>query len=180
MNAWKIPFVQEPARRKPVGRARVHVPDVGRRIKDLPYLKSLSVPAFVAGALVVWPCLENARSFRVKECFVFLLCLLVLTINSLVFDYRDIVGDAALGTRTLPVCLGRRNTVYLILVLVAAVAGVSWWLAGNRLVSPLAPVALIGGGAGLLLVVLGQFRPMTMSVFADLFLMLPAVLQFLV
>jgi 4-hydroxybenzoate polyprenyltransferase len=153
------------------------IPGTGRRIKDLPYLKSLSVPGLIAGALVIWPCLENGRSFRVKECLVFLLCLLVLTINGLVFDYRDITGDAAFGTRTVPVRLGRKNTIYLLAALVAAVTGVSWWLAGNGLVIPSTPSALFGGGIILLLVVRGRFRPMTISVFADLFLMLPAVMQ---
>lgn len=94
------------------------------------------------------------------------------------FDYRDIAGDAVFGTRTLPVRLGRTNTIYLLLALVVAVAGVSWWLAGNGLVSPLTPAALISGSIGLLLVVLGRFRPMTISLIADLFLMLPAVVQF--
>jgi UbiA prenyltransferase family len=123
------------------------------------------VPGIIAGVLVVWPCLEDARGFRVKECSVFLSCLLILTINSLVFDYRDIAGDAAFGTRTLPIRLGRRNTIYLLLVLVAAVVGVNWWLAGNRLVSPSMPSVLVSGSAGLLLVVLGQFRPMTITAF---------------
>ena len=155
------------------------IPGTCHRIKDLPYIKSLSVPGLIAGALVVWPCLENGRPLRAKECFVFLWCLLVLTINSLVFDYRDIPGDAAFGTRTLPVQLGRRNTIYLLLVLVIATGGVSWWLAANAFVSPATPAVLIGGCAGLLLLILGQFRPMTISVFADLFLMLPALAQFL-
>jgi 4-hydroxybenzoate polyprenyltransferase len=154
------------------------IPGINRRIKDLPYLKSLSVPGLIAGALVVWPCLENSRNFRLKECFVFLLCLLVLTVNGLVFDYRDITGDAAFDTRTVPVCLGRKKTIYLLAVLVTAVTGVSWWLADNRLVSPLTPGALFGGGIILLLVARGRFRPMTISVFADLFLMVPAVMQF--
>jgi 4-hydroxybenzoate polyprenyltransferase len=154
------------------------IPGISRRIKDLPYLKSLSVPGLIAGTLVVWPCLENSRNFRLKECFVFLLCLLVFTVNGLVFDYRDITGDAAFDMRTVPVCLGRKKTIYLLAVLVTAVAGVSWWLADNRLVSPLTPGALFGGGIILLLVVRGRFRPMTISVFADLFLMLPAVMQF--
>jgi hypothetical protein len=38
---------------------------------------------------------------------------------------------------------------------------------------------MIGGCAGLFLLILGRFRPMTISVFADLFLMLPALAQFL-
>ena len=155
------------------------IPGVGHRIKDLPYLKSLLVPSIIAGVLVVWPCLEIARSFRLKECCVFLSCLLVLTINSLVFDYRDVAGDTAVGTVTIPVRLGCRNTIYLLMVLVVALAGVSWWLAASGLVSPSTPAVLASGGAGLLLAVNSQLRPMTISVLADLFLMLPAVVQFL-
>jgi 4-hydroxybenzoate polyprenyltransferase len=155
------------------------IPGTCHRIKDLPYIKSLSVPGLIAGALVLWPCLENGGPLRTKECFVFLWCLLVLTINGLVFDYRDIAGDAAFGTRTLPVELGRRNTIYLLLALMMATVGVSGWLAANALVSPATPVVMIGGCAGLFLLILGQFRPMTISVFADLFLMLPALAQFL-
>jgi 4-hydroxybenzoate polyprenyltransferase len=155
------------------------IPGICRRIKDLPYIKSVSVPGLIAGALVIWPCLEDGRPLQAKEWFVFLWCLLVLTINSLIFDYRDIPGDAAFGTRTLPVQLGRRNTIYLLLALVMATVGVSGWLAANAFVSAATPVVMIGGCAGLFLLILGRFRPMTISVFADLFLMLPAFAQFL-
>jgi 4-hydroxybenzoate polyprenyltransferase len=144
-----------------------------------PYIKSLSVPGLIAGALVIWPCLENGRFLRAKEWFVFLWCLLVLTINGLVFDYRDIPGDAAFGTRTLPVQLGRRNTIYLLLALAMATVCASGWLAANALVSAATPVVMIGGCAGLFLLIVGRFRPMTISVFADLFLMLPALAQVL-
>ena len=41
--------------------------------------------------------------------------LLMLTINSLGFDYRHIDGDAAFGTRTIPVRLRRKNTIYLLI-----------------------------------------------------------------
>src|SRR5208337_3922249 len=154
------------------------IPGVGYRIKDLPYLKSLLVPGVIAGVLVVWPCLEIGRSFRLKECLVLFWCLLVLTINSLVFDYRDVAGDAAAGTGTIPVRLGRRNTIYLLLVLVAALAGVSSCLASAGLTSPSTPAVLTSGSAGLLLALVSQLRPMTISVLADLFLMIPAVVQF--
>jgi hypothetical protein len=55
------------------------VPGVGLRLKDLPYVKSFLPPGVIAGILVVWPCVANGRSFRLKECLVFVLCLLVLT-----------------------------------------------------------------------------------------------------
>ena len=114
----------------------------GFRLKDLPYIKSLLPPAVVAGILVVWPCVENGRSFRLKECLVFVWWLLMLTINSLVFDYRDIDGDAAFGTRTIPVGLGRRNTIYLLIGLAVTLVGVSAWLASRGFVSPVMPAAI--------------------------------------
>jgi hypothetical protein len=73
------------------------VPGLRFRLKDLPYIKSLLPPVAIAGVLVIWPCVENATGLRAKECLVFVWCLLALTINGLVFDYRDIEGDSAVG-----------------------------------------------------------------------------------
>jgi 4-hydroxybenzoate polyprenyltransferase len=153
------------------------VPGVGLRLKDLPYAKSFLLPGVIAGILVVWPCAENGRSFRFKECLVFVWCLLVLTTNSLVFDYRDIDGDSAVGTETLPARLGRRNTLYLLIGLAAALVGVSAWLATRGFVSPLMPAALAGCSAGLLFAVIRRPSPMTISVLADLLLVVPAVVD---
>ena len=101
----------------------------------------------------------------------------MLTINSLVFDYRDIDGDAAFGIRKIPVQLGRWNTIYLLVGLAVALVGVSAWLASRGFVSPVMPVALACGSAGLLFAVISRLRPLTISVFADLFLILPAILE---
>jgi 4-hydroxybenzoate polyprenyltransferase len=153
------------------------VPGVGFRLKDLPYVKSFLPAGVIAGILVVWPCAENGRSFRLKECLVFVWCLLVLTINSLVFDYRDIDGDSAIGMQTIPVQLGRRNTIYLLIGLAAALVGVSVWLVTRGFVSPLLPAALAGGSVGLFFAAISRTCPMTISVLADLFLVVPAVVE---
>jgi len=153
------------------------LPGVGFRLKDLPSVKSFLPPGVIAGILVVWPCMENGRSLRLRECLVFVWCLLVLTINSLVFDYRDIDGDSAIGTQTIPVQLGRRNTIYLLIGLAAALVGVSVWLTTRGSVSPLLPAALAGGSAGLFFAVISRTRPMTISVLADLLLLVPAVAE---
>ncbi len=86
------------------------VPGLGLRLKDLPYVKSFLPTGVIAGILVVWPCVENGRGFRLKECLVLVWCLLLLIINGLVFDYRDIEGDSAAGTETIPVRLGRQKS----------------------------------------------------------------------
>jgi hypothetical protein len=38
------------------------IPGICRRIKDLPYIKSVSVPGLIAGALVIWPSLEKRKT----------------------------------------------------------------------------------------------------------------------
>jgi 4-hydroxybenzoate polyprenyltransferase len=150
---------------------------VGFRLKDLPYVKSFLPPGVIAGILVVWPCVENGRSFRSNEYLVLLWCLLLLTINSLVFDYRDIEGDSAAATRTIPVRLGRRNTIYLLIGLTVALVGVSAWLSTRWFVNPLMPATLAGASAGLVLALVRRPCPMTISVLADLLLVVPAVVE---
>jgi 4-hydroxybenzoate polyprenyltransferase len=150
---------------------------VGFRLKDLPYVKSFLPPGVIAGILVVWPCVENGRSFRSNEYLVLLWCLLLLTINSLVFDYRDIEGDSAAATRTIPVRLGRRNTIYLLIGLTVALVGVSAWLSTRWFVNPLTPATLAGASAGLVLALVRRPCPMTISVLADLLLVVPAVVE---
>ena len=153
------------------------VPGMGFRLKDLSYVKSFLPPAVIAGILVVWPCVENGRSFRLNEYLVLLWCLLLLTINSLVFDYRDIEGDSAAGTGTIPVRLGARNTIYLLIGLAVALVGVSAWLAARGFVNPLMPATLASVSAGLLLALVRRPCPMTISVLADLSLVVPAVVE---
>jgi 4-hydroxybenzoate polyprenyltransferase len=150
---------------------------MGFRLKDLPYVKSLLPPTVIAGILVVWPCLENGRSFRLKECVIFVWCLVVLTINSLVFDYRDIEGDTTAGTQTIPVRLGRRNTIYLLIGLTVALVGLSAWLSTRGLVNQLMPATLAGASTGLVLVLVRRPGPMAISVLADLLLVVPAVVE---
>jgi len=150
---------------------------MGFRLKDLPYVKSFLPPGVIAGILVVWPCVENGRSFRLNEYLVLLWCVLLLTINSLVFDYRDIEGDSFVGTQTIPVRLGRRYTIYLLIGLAVALVGVSAWLATRGFVNRLMPAALAGASAGLLLALVCRPCPMTISVLADLLLVVPAVVE---
>src|SRR5260370_27368496 len=105
----------------------------------------------IDGILVVWPCVENGRSFRLNEYLVLLWCLLLLTINSLLFDYRDIERDSFVETQPIPDRLGRRNTIYLLIGLTAALVGERAWLATSGFVNALMPETFAGASAGLLL-----------------------------
>ena len=121
--------------------------------------------------------MENGRSFRLNEYLVLLWCLLLLTINSLVFDYRDIEGDSFVETQPIPDRLGRRNTIYLLIGLTAALVVVSAWLETRGFVNPLMPATLAGASAGLVLALVRRPCPMTISVLADLSLVVPAIVE---
>jgi 4-hydroxybenzoate polyprenyltransferase len=153
------------------------IPGVGFRLKDLPYIKSLLAPLTIAGILVIWPCVETGRGLQLNGCLAFVWCLLVLTINSLVFDYRDIEGDSAFGTQTIPVRLGPRNTICLLIGLAVALMGVSAWLATSGLVSPYMAAVLAGASAGLLVALIRRPSPATVSILADLFILIPAIVE---
>jgi 4-hydroxybenzoate polyprenyltransferase len=151
------------------------IPGARFRLKDLPYLKSLLAPATIAIVLVPWPALESGNVPREKEWLVFFWIFLILTINALVFDYRDIIGDRFTGTKTIPVLLGHRRTRGLLIVLAGAVVSLSIALCSLRLVGPLMPVVLTLGCAVLLRSLRWRMHPTLLSVLADILLFLPAV-----
>jgi len=50
--------------------------------------------------------LEIRRSLGAREMLVFFWCFIILSVNSISFDLRDIQGDLRNGTKTVPVLLG--------------------------------------------------------------------------
>ncbi|MEA3163814.1 MAG: hypothetical protein QOE88_1632 [Verrucomicrobiota bacterium] len=151
------------------------IPGAGFRLKDLPYLKSLLAPVTIAIVLVPWPAFESGNVPRQKEWLVFFWIFLILTINALVFDYRDIVGDRLNGTKTIPVLLGHRRTRGLLMLLAGALVFLSVALSWLRLARPLTPVVLTLGCAVLLRSLQWRIHPTILSALADTLLFLPAV-----
>jgi 4-hydroxybenzoate polyprenyltransferase len=147
----------------------------GYRLKGLPYLKSLLAPGAIAGILVVWPAFESGKLAESTVWLVFVWVFLVLTINALIFDYRDIPGDTVAGTKTIAVALGRGGTKGLLCSLVSVFVLISFQLARFRLVGPLFPVLLTLGCMGLLTSLRYRMPPTLLSLLADILLFLPAV-----
>jgi 4-hydroxybenzoate polyprenyltransferase len=108
------------------------LPGSSVRLKDLPGMKCFFVPAFIATILVIWPILQTGKRLSWLDLIIFTWCFLVLGINSLVFDLRDVAGDRLHGTPTIPARLGVRLTNLLLLTLGASVVLLSeyLWLAG--------------------------------------------------
>jgi len=151
------------------------IPGARFRLKDLPYLKSLLAPMTIAIVLVPWPVFESGNIPRQKEWLVFFWIFLILTINALVFDYRDIPGDRLTGTKTIPVLLGHRRTRELLMLLAGALVFVSIVLCWLRLAGPLMPVVLTVGCAVLIRSLRWRLHPTLLSALADVLLFLPVV-----
>ena len=109
---------------------------------------------------------------------VFFWIFLILTINALVFDYRDIAGDRLAGTKTIPVLLGHRRTRGLLLLLAVALMVMSVALCRWRLAGPLVPIVLTFGSAVLLRSLRWRTHPALLSLLADMLLFLPAIGEF--
>jgi 4-hydroxybenzoate polyprenyltransferase len=153
------------------------IPRAGFRLKDLPYLKSLLAPIVIATVLVLWPAWESGNHLRGKVWLVFFWIFLILTINALVYDYRDIEGDRLTGTRTIPVLLGQRRTRGLLIALAAALVLMSIALCRLGLAGPLMPALLAIGPILLLCSLRCRPHPALMSLIADVLLFLPAVAE---
>jgi 4-hydroxybenzoate polyprenyltransferase len=151
------------------------IPGAGFRLKDLPYLKSLLAPAAIAIVLVPWPAWESGNIVRQKVWLVFFWIFLILMINALIFDYRDIVGDRVNGTKTIPAWLGHRRTRGLLMLLSAVLIFVSVALSWLRLAGPFTAGALTFGCAVLLWLLRRRMRPALLSLLADSLLFLPAI-----
>jgi 4-hydroxybenzoate polyprenyltransferase len=98
-------------------------PIMGTRLKDVPVLKTLFAPMMVMLAVLAPPILLDglavARPLLLAAGWGWAL----LMVNMLLCDLRDIEGDRAAGTRSLPVLLGEAGTQGLLWALIAAGAG---------------------------------------------------------
>jgi 4-hydroxybenzoate polyprenyltransferase len=144
------------------------------RLKDLPGIKSIFVPAFIAAILVVWPILEAGKRFSWFDLIVFTLCFLVLGINSLIFDLRDIAGDRLHGTPSIPSLIGGRPTLFLLTVLGASMVLLSGCLGLPGDLCLILPLALAGVHSLILIAIHRRATPMLLSFLADVLLLTPA------
>jgi len=155
------------------------IPRIQLRLKDLPYLKSFIPPFVIAAVLVLWPIFDLGRTPDAIGWLVFIWVFLILTMNSLVFDYRDIVGDRRAGTRTIPALLGPRVSRLLIALIAIAITLCGMALSWFRLEGMLLPGMLAFGCAILLVLIHQKTHPLLLSLFADLLLVLPALAELL-
>jgi 4-hydroxybenzoate polyprenyltransferase len=151
------------------------MPVVRKRLKDVPVLKTFIAPFLIAAVLVLWPVLEIRRSLGAREMLVFFWCFIVLSVNSISFDLRDIQGDLRNGTRTLPVLIGANWSIVLVGALALLAILMSPLLGLQGAASILLPCSLLLGAGSILAALFSHVQPITLSFVADLFFCLPAV-----
>jgi 4-hydroxybenzoate polyprenyltransferase len=151
------------------------VPVVRKRLKDLPVLKTFIAPLLIAAVLVLWPVLELRRSLGSKEILVYLWCFIVLSVNSISFDLRDIQGDRRNGTKTVPVLLGANWSTVLLGALALLATLMSPLLGLRGAANVLLPCSLLLGAGSILAAFFSRVQPITLTFVADLFFCLPAI-----
>jgi 4-hydroxybenzoate polyprenyltransferase len=149
-------------------------PLLRKRLKDLPVLKTFIAPILIAAVLVLWPVLEVRTSLGAKEILVFFWCFVILSVNSISFDLRDIQGDRQNGTRTLPVLLGANWSTVLIVAFALLAIVMSPLLGLRGAANVLLPCSLLLGTGLILVALFSHVQPITLSFVADLFFCLPA------
>ena len=121
-------------------------PLLGPRLKDVPVLKTLFAPLMVLTAVLAPPILLQGLAVRPPLLLTAGWSLCLLMFNMLLCDLRDIEGDRAAGTKSLPVLLGIKGTQGLLWLLIAAGAACAlmhgWPILAWATVAVLSPLAL--------------------------------------
>jgi 4-hydroxybenzoate polyprenyltransferase len=151
------------------------LPYIRKRLKDLPVLKTFIAPLLIAAVLVFWPVLELRRNLGTREILIFFWCLIILCVNSLSFDLRDIPGDLRLGTRTAAVLLGANWSVVFLGALALLATLMSPLLGLREAAGVLVPSSLIVGVGLIFWAFFSHVEPITFSFVADLLFFLPAL-----
>lgn len=151
------------------------LPYIRKRLKDLPVLKTFIAPLLIAVVLVFWPVLELRRNLGTREILIFFWCLIILCVNSLSFDLRDIQGDLRLGTRTVAVLLGANWSVVFLGALALLATLMSPLLGLRGAAGVLVPSSLILGVGLIFWAFFSHVEPITLSFVADLLFFLPAL-----
>ncbi|MDN7023726.1 hypothetical protein FGU65_02245 [Methanoculleus sp. FWC-SCC1] len=87
------------------------------RLKEIPVMKSLIVAVAWAVPPALLPICHAGLHADLSTAIVGIFYFSLVFINTVVFDMRDVEGDAATGVRTIPVILGMRRTKIALTVL---------------------------------------------------------------
>lgn len=139
-----------------------------QRLKEVPFVKNLTVAAGIAGSLVSAVVFYAGTSFTagviVLSGFVFSR----VVIGAIIPDVRDIRGDRRAGVRTIPVLIGVRRTKWLLLGLNVIVTVWFYWAVVEGILPSAAYLAgLVNIVAFLLIFLLTRDNAQLLSLLSD-------------
>jgi 4-hydroxybenzoate polyprenyltransferase len=131
------------------------------RFKDIPVMKNL----FVAITWALCATLLSAMHTNVGSIaiVVFLFLLIKSFINTVIYDIRDEEGDRDIGVKTIPVLLGKKKAVYLLLLMNSALLPLLVFAGSFQ---PIA-IAMVPYGYAYILYFRERRNPLVLDLFVD-------------
>lgn len=123
-NPWGIPIILIPIAANAVYGSKL-IPGIPR-LKDIPVVKNLFVALSWALVCVLLPAIHMSETAYIPVALIIYFMVVKDFVNTTLFDVRDIKGDKENGIRTIPVLLGQKRTIA---VLIAANSTLIPWLA---------------------------------------------------
>ncbi len=115
-----------------------------RRLKEIPSVKNLVIAFAWAFTLALLPAIVSGSSYDVTTVVAVAYFFLLVFINTVVFDMRDIEGDSLSGIDTIPVIMGAEKTRFM-LIAMTIVFGAPMFFMGFFHLSIPAILVLIAG-----------------------------------
>ncbi|MDK2891682.1 UbiA family prenyltransferase [Methanohalophilus sp.] len=115
-----------------------------RRLKEIPSVKNLVISFAWSSILALLPALIYEVSYDITMLVTLIYFFLLVFVNTVVFDMRDIDGDSLSGINTIPVMLGAEKTRFMLLSM-SIVLGTGMSLIGIFRLSIPAIVVLVVG-----------------------------------
>jgi 4-hydroxybenzoate polyprenyltransferase len=106
------------------------------RIKEVPFLKNIYAGLFWSVALILTPHLYVGAEIGAVAGVVVLLSFGMNYFVELMWDVRDMRGDAAAGFRTVPLVIGEPATAWLLRIVHLATCGLMAWGASSGVLPP--------------------------------------------
>jgi len=87
------------------------------RLKDLPFIKNFIVAITWALGTALLPAMHSSNASMITVASVFYFMLIKTFIDTVLYDIRDVKGDRDSGVKTIPVLIGPRKTIAILLLL---------------------------------------------------------------
>lgn len=136
-----VPIILSPVVANAIYASRLH-PGVPR-LKDIPIMKNITVAFIWATGGALLPALSLSHEQNIPIAMIFFFMAVKMFINTVLYDVRDLKGDGENGVKTMPIILGERKTL---VVLLCTNSTLLPWLAfANVNIQPLAVLMVLYG-----------------------------------